>query len=273
MAQPRNKNETSAQYSQADIPEFYQFLTEMIDPAMPKTSQVYDIIRRAIISLVLKPGSVVNEKQICDQLGISRTPLREAILQLTAENLVSVVPNSGTYVSRIDLQNVFDGQLVRDALEMKIVRLAAARMSPSFERQLDFNMHQQRRLALDLDYDGFYELDESFHSMICEFGASIRIWRIVNGAKAQLDRVRRLAIPGPNHLAIVLSEHSGIVDGLKLRDPDVASAAMKVHLDRVFESIRRLIIERRDYFSTNAHDVLDKYVDATSGKSRLDQVS
>ena len=87
-----------------------------IDPALPKTSQVYAIMRSAIVNLHLAPGSIVNEKLICDQLGISRTPLREAILQLQGENLVSVVPNSGTYVSKIDLQSVFDGHLVRDAL-------------------------------------------------------------------------------------------------------------------------------------------------------------
>jgi DNA-binding GntR family transcriptional regulator len=233
-----------------------------MDPALPKTSQVYEVIRKAIVGLALPPGSSINERTICEQLSISRTPLREAILQLHSENLVTILPNSGTYVSRIDLQSVFDGQLVRDALEMKVVRLAAGRMSPAFERQLDFNMHQQRRLAAELDYDGFYERDEAFHSMICKFGASMRVWRIVNGAKAQLDRVRRLAFPVPSHLETVLREHSAIVDGLKLRDPDKAAAAMKIHLDRVFDTIRRLIIERRDYFASNAGDVLDRY---TSG--------
>src|SRR5579864_7741756 len=61
---------------------------EAIDPAMPKTAQVYEIIRKAIVNLVLPPGSNINEKSICEQLQISRTPLREAILQLQAENLV-----------------------------------------------------------------------------------------------------------------------------------------------------------------------------------------
>jgi GntR family transcriptional regulator, rspAB operon transcriptional repressor len=234
-----------------------------MDSALPKTSQVYEIIRKAIVGLALPPSSAINEKAICEQLEISRTPFREAILQLHSENLVTILPNSGTYVSRIDLQSVFDGQLVRDALEMKVVRLAAARMSPIFERQLDFNMHQQRHLAAELDYDGFHERDEAFHSMICEFGASMRVWRIVNGAKAQLDRVRRLAIPVPSHLEIVLAEHSAIVDGLKLRDSDAAAAAMKIHLDRVFKTIRRLIVEKHDYFAYNASDILDRYTSAT----------
>jgi GntR family transcriptional regulator, rspAB operon transcriptional repressor len=260
MARPRKKDPQVEDRTDSGISGLPAQLLNMIDPAMPKTAQVYGIMRSAIVNLHLAPGSNVNEKLICDQLGISRTPLREAILQLQSENLVSVVPNSGTYVSKIDLQSVFDGQLVRDALELKVVRLAASRMNAQFERALDFNMHQQQRMAADVDYDGFYQLDEAFHTMICEFGASTHIWKIINGAKAQLDRVRRMSYPLVSHLDTVLGEHSSVVDGLKLRDPDAAEAAMKVHIDRVFTMIRRLIIDRRDYFAADAGEVLDGYV-------------
>lgn len=260
MARLRKAETTDDRGAAADISVLPRLLVGTIDLGLPKTAQVYTIMRRAIVNLHLAPGSVVNEKLICDQLGISRTPLREAILQLQSENLVTIVPNSGTYVSRIDLQSVFDGQLVREALETKVVRLAAGRMTPQFERALDFNIHQQKRMAADHDYDGFYELDEAFHSMICEFGASAHIWKIINGAKAQLDRVRRLSFPLPSHLDVVLAEHVGVVDGLKLRDPDAAAEAMKVHVDRVFTMIRRHIVERRDYFAADAGDVLDGYM-------------
>ena len=235
-------------------------LLKMLDQALPKTAQVYGIMRNAIVNLHLAPGSNINEKLICEQLGISRTPLREAILQLNAENLVSVVPNSGTYVSKIDLPSVFDGQLVRDALELKVVRLAANKMTTQFERALDFNMHQQRRMAQDRDYDGFYELDEQFHTMICECGASLHIWKIINGAKAQLDRVRRLSIPLPSHLDVVLQEHTAVVEGLVAHDADKAEAAMKDHFERVFTMIRRHVVERRDYFSADAAAMLDSYI-------------
>jgi GntR family transcriptional regulator, rspAB operon transcriptional repressor len=260
MARPKKKDPAADAQADPGMSGLPPSLIASIDPALPKTAQVYGIMRRAIVNLHLSPGSIVNEKLICDQLGISRTPLREAILQLQVENLVSVVPNSGTYVSRIDLQSVFDGQLVRDALELKVVRLAATRMTPQFERALDFNIFQQKRMAQDTDYDGFYELDEAFHSMICEFGASAHIWKIINGAKAQLDRVRRLSFPLPSHLEVVLNEHVAVVDGLKLRDPDAAAAAMQVHLERVFTVIRRHIVERRDYFAADAASVFDGYM-------------
>ena len=256
MARPRKDQ----RLDEADLPGLPDSLVRSIDPSLPKTAQVYDIMRRAIVGLVLQPGSIVNERLICDQLGISRTPLREAILQLNSENLVSVVPNSGTYVSRIDLQSVFDGQLVRDALEMKVVRLAAARMTPQFERSLDFNIHQQKRMVTDQDFDGFYALDEAFHEMITLFGASAYVWKIVNGANARLDRVRRLSFPLPSHLEMAVAEHTAIIDGLKLRDPNAAATAMKGHLDRTFTMIRRHIAEHRDYFAANAGEVLDSYV-------------
>lgn len=259
MPRPRKIRPEQAELIENEKTILPKELLARIDPALPKGPQVYEILRRAIVLLALPPGAVVNEKLISEQLSISRTPLREALLRLNQEQLINVIPNSGTYVSKIDLQTVFDGQLVRDALEMKVVRLAAMRMTAAFERRLDFNMHQQHRLAAERDYDGFYELDEQFHSMICEFGASQRIWQIVNEAKAQLDRVRRLAFPSDNHLDIVLAEHTRIVDGLKSREPDAAAAAMKEHLDRVFLSIRRLITEKRDYFLTDAGELLEKY--------------
>ncbi|MEQ1768276.1 MAG: GntR family transcriptional regulator [Devosia sp.] len=233
-------------------------LVNHIEPSLPKTAQVYDVIRRAIVTLALPPGSVLNEKAICDQLGISRTPLREALLQLSAENLVSVVPHMGTYVTRIDLQTVFDGQLVRDALEVKVVRLAAVKMTPQFARKLDFNLQQQSRLAKETEYDEFYELDEEFHSMICEFGASTRVWKIVNGAKAQLDRVRRLAFPVPKHLQVILREHVAIANALKAGTPNAAAAAMQLHLDRVFDTIRRLMVDQSDFFAPFKPQELDR---------------
>jgi DNA-binding GntR family transcriptional regulator len=265
MPRPRNRRELLREDPGQAGPIFAASSLSSIEPALPKTAQVYDVIRRAIVGLAMPPGSVINEKTVCEQLGISRTPLREAILKLTDEHLVMIVPNSGTYVSKIDLQTVFDGQLIRDALEMKVVRLAAVKMSPAFDRKLEFNMYQQGRLAAALDYDGFYELDEAFHSMICEFGASARVWKIVHGAKGQLDRIRRLAFPVPKHLEIVLTEHSAIATALRIRDPDAAGATMKVHLDRVFETIRTLLVQKREYFATTTLENLENYVNELSG--------
>ncbi len=227
-----------------------------LDRGSVKSAQVYGLIRQAIIQLTLPPGAAINEKAICERLGISRTPLREAVLQLTAENLVTVIPDTATRVAPIHLQDVFDGQLVRDALEMRVVRLAATRMSPEFEQRFDANVRRQAALAAARDFDGFYELDEEFHRLISECGASIKVWKIINGAKAQLDRVRRLVFPLNNHLDVVLEEHLNILDGLRRRDEEVAADAMQAHLNRVFDTIKILIAQKREYFSSNSAEIV-----------------
>jgi GntR family transcriptional regulator, rspAB operon transcriptional repressor len=259
MPRPR-KNLALAHTSACDEDRFAAALhADLIDTNAPKSAQVYTLIRHAIVQLALPPGAVINEKLICDKLGVSRTPVREAILQLAAENLVSIVPNRGTRVAPIDLQDVFDGQLVRDALEMRVVRLAARRMSADFQQRFDANLRQQRALAAARDFDGFYNLDEHFHRLITECGASSKVWKLINGAKAQLDRVRRLVFPVNNHLEIILDEHLSILDGLRRRDEDYAAEAMQVHLNRVFETIRLLISERREFFSSNSVEIAIRY--------------
>ncbi|WP_421724927.1 GntR family transcriptional regulator [Bauldia sp.] len=230
-----------------------------INPELPKAAQIYEVIRHAIVSLALKPGAIINEKEICDRLGTSRTPFREAILKLNNEHLVTIVPNSGTYVAKINLQDVFDGQLIRDALELRAVRFAASRMTPEFERDLDFNVYQQKRFAAEKNYDRFYLLDEQFHFLICSFGTSERVWQVVHEAKAQLDRIRRLAFPTDNHMNIVLAEHLEVFEALKARDPDLAVEAMSRHLRRVFRTIRMLLDEDSEYFHEGAVDMLKEY--------------
>jgi DNA-binding GntR family transcriptional regulator len=257
---PRPRKKLTLDVAEADEDRFVASLRpDLLEKGSVKSAQVYGLIRQAIIQLALPPGAAINERAICERLGISRTPLREAVLQLTAENLVTVIPDTATRVAPIHLQDVFDGQMVRDALEMRVVRLAAGRMSPDFEQRFDVNVERQTTLAASRDFDGFYELDEEFHRLISECGASIKVWRIINGAKAQLDRVRRLVFPVNNHLDVVLAEHLGILDGLRRRDEDVAAAAMQAHLNRVFDTIKILIAQKREYFSSNSAELVLRY--------------
>jgi hypothetical protein len=107
--------------------------------------------------------------------------------------------------------------------------------------------------------DGGYELDEEFHRLISECGASPKVWKLINGAKAQLDRVRRLVFPVNNHLDIVLAEHQSILDGLRRRDEDFAADAMQQHLNRGFDTIRFLISQKREYFASNSAEVAVQY--------------
>ncbi len=186
--------------------------------------------------------------------------MREALLRLSDESLIKIEPNSGTFVTRIDLATVFEGHLIRRTLEREMVDLACKRMTSDAERDLDYNLHQQRHMVQMDDQRRFYELDEAFHEIITVTGASERVWRIIHSAKAQLDRVRRLAFPMPGHLETVLAEHEAIVIALKQRDPEKAVEAMEDHLGRVFDTIKLLIENKHEYLSEGAEKAYEEAV-------------
>ena len=229
-----------------------------IDQRMSRSAQAYDLLRDAIVSLWLKPGEPVNEKAICEQLGVSRTPVREALMRLADEGLVQVYPQAGTFISPIDLEHVFEGQIVRDALEMAMIRRAAHRLTPAFAARLAAILDDQRRCSARNDHQAFYVADEEFHRTISQCAGSLRIWRIINSAKAQLDRVRRLNMPMPGQLDQIIREHQAIFDGLRSGKEAQAARALKIHLDTVFDAVQILMDRHAEYFSKESLDRLKR---------------
>ncbi len=211
--------------------------SESIDNRLSKTTQVYEIIRSAIISMRLPPGASIPEKEICQQLDVSRTPVREAILRLATEDLVIVKPGEGTFVNRVILREVLNGQIVRDTLEMRILRLAARRFDRSMSTEFEVALFRQRDAAERKDVDEFFDLDNQFHRLICEVSGYPNVWRTIHGATGQLDRVRRHAFPTEMHFQEVLDEHTRIYECMKVNDEEGAAAVFQVQLDSTFPTI------------------------------------
>jgi GntR family transcriptional regulator, rspAB operon transcriptional repressor len=229
-----------------------------IDPRRSLSAQIYELAREAIVSLWLKPGQAVSEKEIASQLGVSRTPVREALMRLSDEGLIEVFRQSGTFVSPIKLHDVYEGQLVREALEIAVVRQATRKFQRRFESRFQALLVRQRECAKWNDYDGFHALDEEFHRTISECSGTPRVWRIIISAKAQLDRVRRLGIRAPGQLQQILQQHESIVAGMKSGDEALAASALREHLNAVFTSIRLLLDENSAYFLSEESEPSDK---------------
>ena len=229
-----------------------------IDPRRSLSAQVYELAREAIVSLWLKPGQAVSEKEIASQLGVSRTPVREALMRLSDEGLIEVFRQSGTFVSPIKLHDVYEGQLVREALEIAVVRRATRKFDRRFESRFQALLARQRECAKWNDYDGFHALDEEFHRTISECSGTPRVWRIIISAKAQLDRVRRLGIRAPGQFQQILQQHESIVAGMKSGDEALAASALQEHLNAVFTSIRLLLDENSAYFLSEESETSDK---------------
>src|SRR4051794_8531059 len=136
----------------------------------------YDALRRAIISGALVPGVRLSENELADLLGVSRTPVREALLRLREEQLVAVVPQMGTFVTPISISAVKDAQFLREAAEWAAVRLAAERARPEEAADLRDVLHRQERARDEGDLDGWFDLDETFRHVLCDLSGRPIAW-------------------------------------------------------------------------------------------------
>ena len=229
--------------SDAPLPEAAQ-----IDRGQPIPEQVYRLLRHAIITLRLPPGATIIEKQITDQLGISRTPVRDALRQLADEGLVTVKPQSGPFVALIDRLQLEEGRVIRRALEIEAVKLAAKRADDDAIERLTDLLALQERAAKRNNYEEFIAYDDLFHRTINELSGLPRLWRVISGAKAQLDRVRHLSAPLPGQSARVLAQHRAVVAALARHDPERSIKALTHHLDDAYARLTILLKKHGELF-------------------------
>lgn len=208
----------------------------------------YAWLRDEILSGRLRPGHSLSEADVAQRLGVSRTPVREAIIRLQSEGLLVVRPQVGTSVAPIDVEAVADGQFVREAIECRTVALAARAPTAADLRALRALLRAEEKAAVRGDHRGFLTLDDRLHQHIAAMAGRPRAWRTIEAVKAQLDRVRFLSIEDPAWLATIHGQHEDIVERVIARDAEGAASAMSTHLRVVFESIATIARKSPEYF-------------------------
>jgi DNA-binding GntR family transcriptional regulator len=198
----------------------------------PRTvsAAIHDALRDDILAMHRKPGEPLSEKDIAAQFGVSRTPVREAILKLVEERLIEIFPQSGTFVARIPVEELGEAMLVRSALEKTTVALAAEHRRDSDLTLLSDILVQQEAATKAEDREAFHDGDEAFHQAIALAAGYPNIWRLVTSVKYQVDRYRRLTLPAPGRMAKVIAEHRAIYQAIVARDVMGATHAMDSHL-------------------------------------------
>jgi DNA-binding GntR family transcriptional regulator len=208
--------------------------------ARSKLDIVYDELKSLIVSGELEPGDAIDKTALAERLGASRQPIAGAIDRLAYEGLVEVVPQHGSFVSRLEPAVIEDWFLVRSGMEAEFAaRFAAAGNRPlgALERNLRY-----QRAALDAgDLMGFYDLDVEFHQIIVGFSPSPMGQSLLGQAQANLGRIRRLLLPEPDRPRQTLAEHDTIFDALKAGDADTAARAMRDHIATVARKLRGFI--------------------------------
>jgi DNA-binding GntR family transcriptional regulator len=199
----------------------------------PRTASsiIHSDLRREIVSLARKPGDTISEKEIAAAYGVSRTPVREAILKLTDERLVESFPQSGTFVARIPVNGLAEAIIIRTALERVTVRLATERQDLLALKQIEALIETQRVAAANEDRNTFHDGDEAFHEAIASAAGHPGIWTLVQTVKFQVDRYRRLTLPAPGRMVRVISEHETILQAIKSGNSERAETCMIDHLE------------------------------------------
>jgi DNA-binding GntR family transcriptional regulator len=217
--------------------------------ALTAASAICAELRDAIVALELEPGMPLSEKELTERFGVSRTPIREALIRLAEEGLVDIRPQAGTFVSRIPLSAIPEAVVVRQALEGALVEMAAARGGASGADRLDRVIERQAAFSGIDDRAAFHEADEAFHETIAALSGHPGVWRTVRQAKLQIDRCRRLTLPALGRMNQVISEHRVIADAVRRGDVGAARAAMQAHLQAVLPDARILARSHPAYFT------------------------
>jgi GntR family transcriptional regulator, rspAB operon transcriptional repressor len=218
----------------------------------PLREQVYQLLRNAIVNGRMKPGESVDEHDIARQLGISRTPVREAVKKLSDEGLIDVVAQSGTRIAPIDRQQVKEAYIIRTALELESVARAAAIITRDQIQDLQDIVDRTTRAFDRRAFDELVSLDDEFHRYIAEVSKLTMLWRAIDISKAQTDRCAYLSTTTPSTATLTISQHKAIVRALNTRRQDTAVKAMRVHLDSSLAKAVSVLDKGVDAWDANA---------------------
>jgi DNA-binding GntR family transcriptional regulator len=217
-----------------------------IGPRLSAGEIAFGNLREAIVSLALPPGMPLSRAQLAAQLGVSQTPVREALTRLQDEGLVTVVPSASTHVARIDLDNARQAHFLRVALELEVGQHLAAAPPPELGARLEAHLAEQESL---LGQEGFALADDAFHALLYEAAEIPGLWALVRSRSGHLDRLRRLNLPSPGKMETVLSEHRDIARAILAGDARAVEAALRQHFSATFARIPAVRAAYPDYFA------------------------
>lgn len=210
---------------------------------------VYNITKGQIMHGSIAPGTKLSEKEISDKLEVSRTPVREAFLQLNQEGLLGIFPQIGTIVTKIDLKSVEEGRFVRENIEKAIVREATTKMDEEALLQIETNLTLQEFSLEKGSYQRLFELDDEFHHLLYKGCDKMRTWEMVKRMNIQFDRLRLLRLAVNHDWKIIVSQHRRIFEAISAGDTNLAETAIMEHLRLVDIEKDALRKKNPDYFT------------------------
>lgn len=211
-----------------------------LDNYKPLRELVFDSLRKAIILGKLKPGERLMEIQLAEEMGVSRTPVREAIRKLELEGFVVMVPRRGAYVAGVSVKDIADVFEVRSALEGLAAGLAAERITEEEMEELEKVIHL---ISGEEDILTVVKKDNEFHELIYKASRNNRLTQIITNLSEQINRFRLTSLSVPGRLKIAVDEHKKIIEAISERNVDLAHKLASEHMENAEQNLINAIRE------------------------------
>lgn len=220
-------------------------------------NRVFDVMREQIVTFRVKPFDVISEKKIGTTLGVSRTPIREALARLAAHHLVDIYPQRGTFVAPLRVPDLERSQFLREALEVALVqRVAGLDDRTELVKKLRAEVALQETFADIGDDKRFYVSDEDFHRTIATYAGLPGLWEEIERTKVHMDRCRHLTLASiEKDFRVITGQHNAVIDAVEAGSPDDAADAMRIHLRRILDFVDQIIELHAEYFEPPRRDI------------------
>lgn len=200
--------------------------------------QVANRVRDMIIEAVLEPGSRIDEAQLIQDLGVSRTPFREALRTLAAEGLVTIKPSKGAVVRKLTPKDVHSMLEVLSELEKLAGRLACERATDEEVDELVALHERMLEHYAERDRLPYYKLNQEFHSRLAALSGNEPLQEMQNNLQGRLKRIRYIGNESPDSWAGAVADHEDMINALRARDGEALAEAMWIHLQRTWERVK-----------------------------------
>ena len=217
---------------------------------LPKESNrdyAFRVIRDNIIKLVLKPGTMISEQDLADELDLSRTPVHEALQELSKSKIIEVFPQKGSLVSLIDKELIEEAVFVRATLESAITEQAAQMASEEDIKYLGDNLELQEFLLKQNNIDKFMELDNAFHEKMYTITNKMQCYYMVKAMNIHHDRFRELRVHRADRTPII-DNHKQILNAIKEHNGELAKQYTYEHITRTRIDVEELQKKYPEYF-------------------------
>ncbi|NMA22181.1 MAG: GntR family transcriptional regulator [Spirochaetales bacterium] len=213
------------------------------------SEEIYRTLREEILSLRFKPGEELNLQVLCDQLQVSRSPVRDALMRLASDNLVDIFPQRGTRVSLINLREVEEERFLRKSLEESAVKKLIYQGKEIHWNEMRQIIESQQEAQKTNDFVAFLAADDAFHRTIFEAIGMLRIWKIIEAQGGNYHRIRLLSFYEKNVISHIIDEHTNMVDALKNKRLEELLDLQNNHLSKLLQETEIIVARYPHYFT------------------------